>query len=581
MKESEIKAGDVPLKKLFGEEHLFEIPGYQRPFSWQEDNFEDLIDDLWSALQRNKETYGESEGELDEYEPYFLGSIILQGSNGRYNIIDGQQRLISLSILFAVLRDLLEEETDKLQKFIFQEADEIRGTSAVVRLEFRNKEKNFFETRILKEGGTANLDDIGSGGLSEPKENILEALKVFKSYLKDKGSEELREFAAFLAQKVVMVEIKTISLSSAFKLFNITNARGMALTNADLLKSVNLGKIEEGGNGGDVDDYTQKWEDIEGEIGGEGLDKLISFIRHIKLKTKAQKSIYDEYMEKVFDEEPDFQGKEFIDYLENIEDIYKRKILDGEINPDVDREGVYYFNLVSVMKSFLPSDDWMAVLIRFVDKYRGESYLHDFLKKLERKITVDWISGLTTTQRLTELYRVIREIEESEAPEEVLDSEILNGELDSKREDFGETLDLENFYRKGNYRMAKYVLLRLDLERFDNTDRKTLYGEKVTVEHILPQTPTHDYWLSRFNREMFRRKWTDKLGNLVLLNGRKNSSARNFPYPKKVEEYFVNRSDFVITNDLGDKYEHWTPDHLRERHGNLRREALGLWFGSE
>ena len=93
-----------------------------------------------------------------------------------------------------------------------------------------------------------------------------------------------------------MVVITTKSLESAFRLFNVVNARGMPLTNADLLKSYNLGKIDKS----QIGKYTKIWEDIEEDIGIEKLEMLISFIRVIKLKKKALKNIYDEFEKNIF-----------------------------------------------------------------------------------------------------------------------------------------------------------------------------------------------------------------------------------------------------------------------------------------
>lgn len=95
------------------------------------------------------------------------------------------------------------------------------------------------------------------------------------------------------------------------------------------------------------------------------------------------------------------------------------------------------------------------------------------------------------------------------------------------------------------------------------------YPGAITVEHILPQNPSEDSeWVKIFNTEQ-RDIWTNKLGNLVLLSGRKNSKARNYDFKKKKDAYFKDKStSFRITQFL-QSVEKWTPKELEKRHKKL------------
>ena len=148
MRAKEILAHEIYVKHLFSDKFLFEIPNFQRPFAWEKENFEQLFSDIKDALQTNLETFG---NKIDDYESYFLGSIILcakqlkDDGSGEYAIIDGQQRLVSLAILIAVMRDLLEDNKRKnrLQNKIYQERDDDIGTPERVRIKMRDKEEEF------------------------------------------------------------------------------------------------------------------------------------------------------------------------------------------------------------------------------------------------------------------------------------------------------------------------------------------------------------------------------------------------------------------------------------------------------
>jgi len=578
MIEERIKAGEIYIKDLFGDKYLFEIPNFQRSFAWEKEKFEQLFSDIKDALQLNQEN-GKKFG---EYEPYFLGSIILQGEekpdgSGEYAIIDGQQRLVSLAILMAVMRDLTNDSDYgmDLQTSIYQKASKAKGTSEKVRIKVREKEEDFFKNYILKEDGT-NVKGIDKSSLSEPKQHMVEAIEIFKNgFRNEKETVDhtfLENYIKYLLQKVMLVVIKTSNLASAFRLFNIINARGMQLTNADLLKSESLSVLPKE----EERKYTRIWEDIEEDLGSEKLEMLISFIRSMKLKEKARKSIFEEFDSKIFKKEPSFKGKSFIEYLHKVSQVYREKIEDAIINTERTEEETYYYNLVSLMRDFLPFNDWMTAIIKFKERFNDESQLFKFLKIYERKIVVDWIAGLSFTERLTRIYKVIKLIEDSANPEDIFKNPMFNEEIKNSRDSFNNALEDINFYGKGRISVPKYILLRINMERYSH-DMKKKPEKTITVEHILPRTPTDQYWLSGFNEDE-RLKWTNKLGNLVLLNSRKNSQAGNKPFPQKVKDYFEKKSDFDITNELK-TYQDWTLKELKERHEKLMEEAIKIWIG--
>jgi len=180
-----IKAEEIYLKDLFGSKFLFEIPDFQRPFSWETDNFNQLVGDLKDAVIFNQERYGDN---FEQYEPYFLGTIILwtqelkSDGSGKYTVIDGQQRLTSLAVLIASLRDLTENQDFKqtLQNKIFQKANQAEGTPEHVRLQVREKERDFFRKYILELRGTLQICKLEKKDLTEPKEHLLQAIETFR-----------------------------------------------------------------------------------------------------------------------------------------------------------------------------------------------------------------------------------------------------------------------------------------------------------------------------------------------------------------------------------------------------------------
>jgi hypothetical protein len=284
-----------------------------------------------------------------------------------------------------------------------------KGKSETVRLKVRDRDRDFFDQNVLTRGATrdAAQPEIGD---TEPEQNILQAIHTFQKELanwQDEEDGDIGDFATYLTLRVVMVRISTNSLSSAFRLFNVTNARGMPLNNADLLKSENLSYIDDDDK---REEYQRKWEDMEEEVGNEGLERFIGFMRHIIVKEKSQKSVYDEFKDRVYPEDDSFRGAKFVDRLEMVFDGHRHRIYNADLDGTTQAEEVYYHNLVSLMRDFYPSDEWMVALIQFDAKFDDESALLSFVELLERRLTVDWLTGSSSTARYSRVYSLLRDI---------------------------------------------------------------------------------------------------------------------------------------------------------------------------
>ncbi|HIE32030.1 MAG TPA: DUF262 domain-containing protein [Methanosarcinales archaeon] len=113
-----IQASEQPIAKIFSSEYSFIIPDFQRPYSWGRDQVDELLDDLTH--------FAFQEGDVEDLNPYFLGSIVLiKGDDPIAKVVDGQQRLTTLTILFAVLRELLPGLKESITKIICEPGSDI------------------------------------------------------------------------------------------------------------------------------------------------------------------------------------------------------------------------------------------------------------------------------------------------------------------------------------------------------------------------------------------------------------------------------------------------------------------------
>lgn len=586
---TEIEAKEVTVADLFSPAFMFGIPIYQRPLMWETDNFDQLFEDIFDALNSNE-------------KQYFLGSILLQqreGEKSKYDLVDGQQRVTALAILMAVIRDHtgLPELSDNLSSYLYQREDRYKMIPSEMRIVPWEDLKGIFQTYVYEPGGTKKFLRDYADGLITPKDtqdplyHLYEAITVFTDKARDKLEERKDQegFVVYLLNQVYLVYIKTLAFASAFRLFNVLNTRGLPLNTSDLLKSENIGEIPEESARGH---YAKIWRDIETSLGRDEFEDVIAFVRTMQVKEKARLSIYEEYRRLIFDQGLLKKGAEFIDYLNEIADIYSDKILEGRIAADARHQNEYR-NIVTLLRRFVPFFDWIPPLLAFYHKFKADKCVLDFLVTLEKKVIIEWSAGFSLTERITSLNRVMKLIEDRSDPQAVVgellfwqDGEQVSGRAprtldlsDKERMEsiISERLNDDQFYSMYGGKLAKYVLLRLDMKYWE-LENFPGYPGTITVEHILPQTPGRDSDWARIFSDEERLEWTNRLGNLVLLSGRKNSKAQNYDFDKKKSVYFKGKSTaFRITQQL-EAVSRWTPEELKARHRQLLEDATEIFL---
>jgi len=580
----EINSEKILLKNVF--RMWFRIPEYQRPYVWGYEEINDLLDDLTFAQRENPDS------------EYFLGSFVFQFKPaapelGRKfpenDLLDGQQRLATLLLLLAVIRDLVinsetkeelkEEVKETCQELIYQKGSSIKQLPERTRLVFSTKEsvQDFINTYIKTVGATVNEEELTKVAKQVSDisvQNMAKAVLEIRKFFTNNETIKPEEFLTFLINKVLLIYVATENLEDAFRLFMILNDRGIPLRNSDILKSMNLGALD---NEVDKIKYAKIWEQAEGEL-GDDFDRFLNHIRTILVKEKARLSLLKEFEDKIYNpKEKDkstgqkkpillHKGKDTFALIEKYLNHYKT-LLDGQNYDEI--SNFEFDNLIKVMLTGLPATDWMPPLLRYFDKFRHERLL-EFLKKLDNKFSADWVVQYTPTDRIEAMNDIIKKIDFANTMDDVFDSGCFNTDKDS----FLRVLD-GPVYGK---RFARYLLLKLDYY-YQNHDQK-MHFETLSVEHILPQNPTENsQWVKEFNTEL-RDEWTHKLGNLVLITRRKNTSQGRLDFTEKVKKYFEKNID-TCPNSLRvlKKYDQWTLAELKENHStilNKIKEQYGI-----
>jgi uncharacterized protein with ParB-like and HNH nuclease domain len=571
-----IESDKLFVKDVF--QKWYRIPEYQRPYVWGSDQVQELLDDVYQARKSNPDAQ------------YFLGSMVLKKTDKEegttkyeeYDLLDGQQRLTTLFLITAVVRDLTNGNASRIktcQDTIFQMAnpdDNIPERCRII-FDIRDKVKDFVNDYIKTDKGTLKEDDLKRFSQNNDEDisirNMSNAILNIHGYFRNGVT--IDDFFPFLRSNVLMIYVAAEELEDAFHLFTVMNNRGIKLRNSDILKAENLAKVTDQTK---RIKYAKLWESIE-EFFAEDFDNFLSQLRTVLVKQKAGYNLLKEYedniysprtfdrINKTYTNMPPLltKGKSTFDFIES---YYKHYLaIFSEDNYDLTNSFELY-NQLMLMKTGFEADYWVAPVLRYFDKYKTNDLLQ-FLYSLDRKFSSDWIVGLSPTARIENANAIIKKIEETDDQASLFDSDV----FDTHKEDFVRVITGDIYGR----RYARYILLKLDLA-FHGHTTKFAPPQTISIEHILPQTPSlESQWCKDFSDDD-RYKWIDRLGNLILLSRIKNSTQNNKDYSIKKERYFkTNVELFSNSIRIFQTYSTWNKTDLIKNHKEMLKKVFSLY----
>jgi len=577
----QIATNKITIKDVFAEDMWFNIPDYQRPYVWGEDQISTLLDDISHAATNTPDSQ------------YFLGSLVLHSQNKVFEgttyqenaVLDGQQRLTTLYILQAVVRDMATDSRLKqiCSRAIFQEGNPYDGIPERMRIEFaiREEVEAFILKYIKEQGGTQQTEELKvvvKNSESVSIRNMAKAILIINKWFKNEDNLSIELFFPYLRQYVILVYVASSELEDAFRLFTVLNDRGVKLRNSDILKAHNL---KETSTEKKQIEYAKFWEKLEGEL-GEDFDQFLSYIRTILVKEKARHNLLKEFEDNIYNPK---RYNQTTKKYEPVAPLLKK----GDDTFEIIKEYKEHFdavfsgnnyhiannwafdNLISVLEDTALSDIWIPPLLVF-RKHFGEHRILEFLKLLDNKFSGDWIARETPTTRIEAMNAVIKAIEsvsslEGQSQEEkiqaLFDSDVFNFESS----DFLTQLEHNTIYGR---RFARYILRKVDylLQGPMHQDKRVSFNQ-MSVEHILPQTPKEDsQWLKDFTLEEVE-EWKHKLGNLVLISRRKNSSQGRLDFTEKKTKYFKDSIESFPNSIRVMQKSKWTIKELTGNHSEL------------
>ncbi|WQS71647.1 DUF262 domain-containing protein [Helicobacter pylori] len=550
------------LKNTLKEEFYYQIPIYQRPYQWTEENCEKLLDDLFEDYEQDRES------------DYFCGSLVLVKSDPNsktetYDIVDGQQRLSTFILLAKVLADLYN--------------DCLSGTKNLERLQESWKDRHTEKKRLSFNtiGSNAEYDfqdalehfnDSQASKNKNNKNNYLKNAVCLKDYLREKEIENINNFIKWLYSNVKFITIICSSIDKALRIFNVLNTRGLALNATDIFKGELLKELakEE-----DQKKLVSRWNALSQKCSDNDLtmETLFSwYLDYLNPVTSREK------MEKELVTWFNILNKPPLEYLKGVEDFY------------------------NAYCEVLEMQDWHAHLL----SYKDDDYLHvilcasilhhysdqdiEALKELLVKFYYqDWVAGQTRSTRSQTCCNIINALKEKKSVENI--ASIVKKYFKDKNitQRFKENLQDSNLYTKFYFAgksvkknsWLKPILILVEYFVSDDPYPKRIQMDKnLHVEHILPQNPNpSSQWVKDFSEEE-RGLYTHSLANLTLLGGKKNITASNRDFKEKKEIYmghavklgkekpFKVMTCYKMTIDVA-QYTEWTPKSLEKRKEEL------------
>lgn len=558
-KKGQIDSAKIVIGDVFSR-FWFRIPDYQRAYVWGKDEISELIDDVRYASEHNPDGQ------------YFLGSMVLRkatrSTDGvdfeEYELLDGQQRLTTLMLILACIRDRVTDDQLKgaCRGMLFQEENKwkrIPGRNRIV-YDICDNVGDFIERYIKADNGSRSADLPGIAARKNLSlANMAAGMQTIQACFTDSSrfptEVDFDRFVGYLLNNALFIYVATEDLDDAFRLFTILNDRGIPLSNSDILKAKNLGAVAKET---ERSKWAEYWEEVEGEMGRDEFDRFLSLVRTIYVKDKAREGLLKEFDDRIYGAKPPLLalGSKSFEAVKAYKDAFDEAIqLDGLPTS----LGNAYRNRINVMRRGLPGTDWIPPVLAWYHKFKAEKLL-DLIERIDNKFSADWIVQLTPTQRISNMNEVLRVIEAAETPVEVLASKA----FDFDRKPLQELLDGAIYGR----RFARYVLLRLEYLLASHAAPLNL-PDDISVEHILPQNPGGtSQWVLDFSEEE-RETWLHRLGNLMLLSRRKNTSLGNLDFANKRVRYFEDRVESLPNSQRLLAMRSFTLTDLENRHKEL------------
>ncbi|NTW80041.1 MAG: DUF262 domain-containing protein [Geobacteraceae bacterium] len=533
----------------------FRVPPYQRSYAWEREHVEALLNDINEAIHSKE-------------NEYFLGSIVVTGPvNQRYEVVDGQQRLTTVSILVAAIKDIFQRDGD------FDVVNSVK-TDFLASIDRKSKEKeprlvlNEVDNELYQEL-IESIPNVNKERFSrQSHKRLLDAADTIFKYMEDvctksKDSEdELHAWLDYLEINLKVIVVTAPDDSNAFIIFETLNDRGLELAISDLLKNYLFHK-----SGEKIEETKNRWLSMSSVLEGASDDPLVvTFLRHFVMSRYGlvrEKDLFGLIKKKVtskklalqFSTDLSNSARTYSALINSDHDFWNK--YDGEV-----RKAVEAFNILG-MAQLRP------LLLAILEKFDPPKVSKSFKKLVSVAVRFQIVGGVGggTLERIySDTAKAVTELRILSV------AEILNAFT---------TLPTDSTFKQAfaSTSISKQALARFYLrcleEEAGSGEKEWIPNKdtgRVNLEHVLPITLS-PAWLKTWNLDEAK-AYQRRLGNLSLMASRMNVSAGNDDFASKKALYC--KSKFLLTKQL-DEFNVWDKDAIEKRQEKMADLALKAW----
>ena len=516
------------------------IPDYQREYVWEEEHVTALMEDIIGACNHSFE------------KQYFVGTIVVCKGNGRYEVIDGQQRLTTFFILICALKklhDKMGENSKVLSDLIFSTVTDDLGVDVdSYHLELQYQDASGYLEKIYKD--TVREEEAQT----ESEKKLYNAYNcIYKTIESEFSSiEELRKFKGFVLKKILFVQIETKDMADALKIFETINQRGVGLNPMDLLKNLIFRQVQRE----KFKELNLRWAEITRSL--EKIDEQpLRFLRYYIMASYDTSSQKDGIMreDQIYDwlvknnkqcryEEQPFQ---FVDKM--IEGVKKYAEF---LNPSDDTNGNAHLKNISMLAGGKYKLHLQLMLAAINMNKETLKQFKSVLESIVYYATITRTKTNTLERQFAQWCPMVRKIYNLEELNQFIKESIYPAVEGWKTEyklifmNLG--MDTIQQYRIRFIlgRIGRYVEVKCQSQGDAAVGVKDYIGKGIEIEHIMPQTCDNPsiYGLGKEEYEVKK----NKLGNLLLLEKSINASIQNDIYEEKCKDY--EKSKFYLTKSV-------------------------------